>query len=193
MTTEFLLKNFFTLLCSPSLYVCFLPLSTQYSRREFLTYGWGPSNLMKLIVVCIWICVSLSLSFCICRPVNCLGIRWYIYKSAYLPIDPISSEPQPTPVLIFCYGWTIYTFLREQINVVYTWLVRTDTASLTYRNVRLGLHFLLISIMTVKRFLLTCYSINYRMSLWLHVSVIVWPSSGLQVKWKHTYDITTGF
>ena len=41
----------------------------------------------------------------------------------------------------------------------------------------------LISIMTVKHnnaFLLTCYFINYRMSLWLHVSVIVWPSSGLQ-------------
>ena len=28
--------------------------------------------------------------------------------------------------------------------------------------------------------LLTCYFINYRMSLWLHVLVIVWPSSGLQ-------------
>jgi len=37
--------------------------------------------------------------------------------------------------------------------------------------------------MTVKHknaFLLTCYFINYRMSLWLHVSVIVWPSLGQQ-------------
>jgi len=33
---------------------------------------------------------------------------------------------------------------------------------------------------TQQCFLLTCYFINYRMSLWLHVSVIVWPSSGLQ-------------
>ena len=41
----------------------------------------------------------------------------------------------------------------------------------------------LISIMTVRHnnaFLLTCYFINYRMSLWLHVSVIVWPSTGQQ-------------
>ena len=57
------------------------------------------------------------------------------------------------------------------------WPRRTTTCSLDWKK-QLKV---LICIMTVKQwFLLTCYFINYRMSLWLHVSVIVWPSSGQQ-------------